>query len=236
MKRQQIQERIMLTTKSICTAVLLLALISSAHAHYVWLERDGGEAARAYFGEWQLDIREKAGGSLDRIKTPRAFIFSASRDLSIERRSDHLEIAAKGAGDVRLVESGLASREDKEKAGKTRTIYYARAGRTETVASLDLELVPTTSNGSNFVLLFRGAPLAKTSVKVFGPPKWEKPLDTDEQGRITVPTPWRGRYVLEVVHFDDKPGETGSDKFDRTRHIATLSFVNTKGQPWPAIP
>ena len=125
-------------------------LASIADAHYVWLERDGDGVARVYFGEWQLDIREKAGGLLDRIKAPRAFVASGSQELPIQRRSDHLEIAAKGAGDVRLVESGIPPREDKEKGGATRTVYYAKAGRSETAAKLDLELVPTTSNGNTF--------------------------------------------------------------------------------------
>jgi hypothetical protein len=211
-----------------------LMLVSAVRAHYVWLERDDDGVTRVYFGEWQLDIREKTGGLLDRIKIPRAFVSSANQDLPIQRRTDHLAIAFKGTGDLRLVESGIAPREDKKKGGATRTIYYAKAGRSETVAKLDLELVPTTSNGDTFVLLFRGAPLAKTTVTVYGPPKWEKPFDTDEQGRITVPTPWSGRYVLEVVYFEQKPGEAAGQKFDRSRHISTLSFVNAKGQPPPA--
>jgi hypothetical protein len=90
--------------------------------------------------------------------------------------------------------------------------------------------VPTASNGDTFVLLFRNAPLPKASVTVYGPPKWEKPLETDKEGRITVSIPWSGRYVLEVVYFEQKPGETEGQKFDRTRHIATLSFVSPKGE------
>ena len=217
-------------------ALWFLILASAVQAHYVWLERDGDGTTRVYFGEWQLDIREKTGGPLDRIKSPRAFLASANQDLPIQRRADHLEIASKGVGDLRLVERGIAPREDKEKGGSTRTVYYAKAGRSETVAKLDLELVPTTSNANSFVLLFRGAPLPKTAVTVYGPPKWEKPLETDEQGRITVPTPWSGRYVLEVVYFDQKAGESAGEKFDRSRHIATLSFVNPKGQRWSATP
>lgn len=101
------------------------------------------------------------------------------------------------------------------------------------MGKLDLELVPTTANSNTFVLLFRDAPLAKTNVTVLGPPKWEKPLRTDEQGRITVPAPWAGRYVLTVVYVEDKAGNTGSETFDRTRHVATLSFVQSDGPPWP---
>jgi hypothetical protein len=219
-----------LTRILFCSVLWSLTLGSAVQAHYVWVERDGDGMTRVYFGEWQLDIREKTGGLLDRIKTPRAFVSSANQDLPIQRRADHLAIVFKDTEDLRLVESGIPPREDEEKGGTTRTIYYAKAERSETVAKLDLELVPTTSNGDTFVLLFRGAPLPKASVTVYGPPKWEKPLQTDEQGRITVPTPWSGRYVLEVVYFEQKPGEAAGQKFDRTRHIATLSFVSTKGQ------
>ena len=44
--------------------LLTLFLVSSARAHYLWLERDGDGPARAYLGEWVEDIREKTGGML----------------------------------------------------------------------------------------------------------------------------------------------------------------------------
>jgi hypothetical protein len=50
------------------SAVLLLALSETAQAHFLWLERDGDGPARAYFGEWIDDIREKTGGLLDASK------------------------------------------------------------------------------------------------------------------------------------------------------------------------
>jgi hypothetical protein len=65
-----------------------------------------------------------------------------------------------------------------------------------------------------------------------GPPKWEKHLTTDEQGRIAVPTPGSGRYVLEVTYFEAKVGGSGNDKFDPTRHITSLSFVQRDRQAW----
>lgn len=219
---------------SLCSVVgLLLCAVGVVQAHFIWVEYDSNGPARAYFGEWAEDVREKAGGALDRIKTPHAFSISPHEPLPIERRADHLEIAIKGNSDIRLVENGMALRDNPREGGKTRTIFYARAGRSETVGKLDLELVPTTANSNTFVLLFRGTPLAKTNVTVLGPPEWEKPLRTDEQGRITVPTTWAGRYVLTVIYAEDKVGSTGGEHFDQTRHVATLSFMQPDGQPWP---
>ena len=216
----------------IVSAVLLLALSETAQAHFLWLERDGDGPARAYFGEWIDDIREKTGGLLDRFKAPRAYLGTSTEPLPVKRNDNNLEINAKGRGDVRFVDSSVPAREDKEKGGATKTIYYAKAGRTETAAKLDLELVPTTADGNTFVLIFSGAPLPKAELTIIGPSKWEKPLVTDEQGRVTLPTPWAGRYVLEVTHFDEKAGGSGEEKFNRTRHISSLSFVQQSGIRW----
>jgi hypothetical protein len=79
--------------------------------------------------------------------------------------------------------------------------------------------------------LFFGASLPKAELTIIGPSKWEKPLVTDEQGRVTLPTPWAGRYVLEVTHFEEKAGG-GEEKFHRTRHISSLSFVQRDGLRW----
>jgi len=212
-----------------------LSLINTAQAHYVWLEREGEGPAYAYFGEWVDDIREKAGGLLDRIKAPRAFLGESTTSLPIKRHEDKLEIVVKGQGDLRLVENSMAPRDDAEKGGRTKTIYYAKAGRSETVSKLDLELVPTEANGNRFVLLFFGSPLPKAELTIIGPPKWEKPLTTNEQGRVTLPTPWAGRYVLEVIYFEEKPGG-GDEKFDRTRHISSLSFTQQSGIKWTENP
>jgi hypothetical protein len=177
-------------------------------------------------------VREKAGGMLDRIKAPRVFVGAAVEPRPVKRNENHLEIQVKGRDDVRLVESGLAPRDDNQKGGKTRTVYYARHGRAEIVDKLDLEFVPTTPNGNRFLLLFNGNPLPKAEVTAYGPPKCGKRLATDDHGVFTLPTPWAGVYILEVIHFDEKAGAHGDYKFDRTRHVSTLSFVQKDGIRW----
>ena len=82
------------------------------------------------------------------------------------------------------------------------------------------------------MLIFSGAPLPKAELTIIGPSKWEKPLITDQQGRVTLPMPWAGRYVLEVTQFDEKAGNSGDEKYNRTRHISSLSFVPQNGIRW----
>jgi hypothetical protein len=219
--------------KTILTVAVFLSLSLAAPAlgHYVWFERDDDRPARAYLGEWIDDIREKTGGMLDRIKAPRVFLGASTEALPVKRHENHLEFQTNGRGDVRLVENSMPPREDKEKGGFTKTIYYAKAGRSETSARLDLELVPTAPNGDTLMLMFHGAPLPKAEVTIVGPSKWQKPLVTNDKGQISLPTPWAGRYVLEVIHFDEKAGGA-SEKFNRTRHISSLSFVQQDGIQW----
>jgi hypothetical protein len=143
---------------------------------------------------------------LDRIKAPRVFLGANTESLPVKRNENNLEFQTKGHGDVRLVDDSMPPREDKEKGGITKTIYHAKAGRSETAPKLDLEFVPMAPNGNILVLMFRGAPLPKAEVTIVGPSKWQKPLVTNDKGQITLPTPWAGRYVLEVTHFDEKAG------------------------------
>jgi hypothetical protein len=160
--------------------------------------------------------------------------FSSARTLKSCRSSgneNNLEFQTKGRGDVRLVDDSMPPREDKEKGGITKTIYHAKAGRSETAPKLDLEFVPMAPNGNILVLMFRGAPLPKAEVTIVGPSKWQKPLVTNDKGQITLPTPWAGRYVVEVTHFDEKAGGD-NEKFDRMRHISSLSFVHRDGIRW----
>lgn len=209
----------------------LCLLPAAAKSHFVWVERDAEGPARAYFGEWQYGEIEKTGGRLDKI-VPSATAGADKKALKQERREDHIALAVKGGGDVRLVESTQAPREDKKNGGFTRSIFQAKAGRAETAARLDLELVPVKAGGNDFVLMFKGKPLPKADLVVFGPPRWEKPLQTDAEGRVTVPTPWAGRYVLKASQLEPGAGTLNGAAYDRTRTTFTLTFVQPDGIAW----
>ena len=208
---------------------LLIAL--PAAAHQVWLERDG-QTVRAYFGEPVENVRERAGSYLDRIAAPRAFTSDPAATLPVTRQADSLDFTLPaGATDARLTDDSIAPF-GRPEAGRTKAIFLAREGRTETRGVMDLELVPVTAGGSTFTLLFRGQPLPRAEVTIVAPPRWERRLRTDAEGRVTVETPWAGRYVAETIHTEERAGGEGDGAYARIRYVSTLSFSVGEGIAW----
>lgn len=210
----------------------LVTLASTALAHQLWLERDG-DTARLYFGEPVENLRERSGALLDRITGPRVFGADPAAALPLTRREDHIAAALPaGTGDVRMIEDSIPPFGRAGAPDRLRAVMLAREGRSETRAAMDLELVPVTANGNDFVLMLRGQPLPRAEVTLVAPPRWERKLRTDAQGRVTFETPWAGRYVAEAIHTENTPGGTGDGAYARLRHVSTLSFTVSEGIAW----
>jgi uncharacterized GH25 family protein len=198
-------------------AIALMGSAGAAQAHFVWLERGAEGAAKAYFGEWADDVREKQDGLLGKVLVAPVVTAADGTVLKAsEKGADFVAFAASGKGDVRLAQPMQFK--------ETLVKYGAKVGRTDTQAKLDLELVPTAAGANSFVLNFEGKPLAKTEVTVFGPPKWEKRFWTDENGRIEITTPWPGQYVLEAAHVQEKAGEADGKSYAKIRYVSTTTF------------
>lgn len=213
-------------------ATALVTLASTALAHQLWLERDG-DTARLYFGEPVENLRERSGALLDRITGPRIFVASPSATLPLTRREDHIAATLPaGAGDIRMIEDSIPPFGRAGAPDRLRAVMLAREGRSETRAVMDLELVPVTANGNEFTLMLRGQPLPRAEVTLVAPPRWERKLRTDAQGRVTFETPWAGRYVAEAIHTENLPGGSGEGAYTRLRHVSTLSFTVAEGIAW----
>ena len=199
------------------SAIALMGAAGAAQAHFVWLERSAEGPAKAYFGEWADDVREKRDGLLGKIMVAPVVTGADGKALKASGEgADFLEFAAAGKGDVRLRQAYQFK--------DTLVQYGAKAGRADTEGKLDLELVPVAAGTNAFVLQFKGKPLAKTEVTVFGPPKWEKRFHSDENGRIEITTPWPGQYVLEAAHVEDKAGEADGKAYAKIRYVSTTTF------------
>ena len=203
-------------------SVFFFFCATSATAHNVWLERDGDGPARVYFGHIG-GMLEQHGGRLDIIKAEEV-LFPQGVVISHARLTDHISIKLRGEGDVALVEA-MTPRKSRTAEEIVRTIFLARAGRSETKPLLALDLVPEISEGNVFTLLCDGKPLAATKVKVYDPDYKEQTYMTDDSGQVTLETPRPGRYIALAAQILDQGGEVNGAGYQQTRYSMALSFM-----------
>jgi len=224
--------------KKLTMALAAMLACGAAQAHYLWIESgDGG--AKLYFGEAEVLLKEKSPGKLDNIKGPQAFAIDAAGNKStaaLTRTADHLAVSGKAATVV-VAEESLEVRDlSKHNLGIAKPNYYARHGQpADAAATLPLDVQ---SQGPNtFAVLYRGQPLKDAKVGIIAPNTWMQEHETDANGVVQINTPWRGQYVLHVLHVDKTPGEFGGKKYDNVRSHFTYTFVRTDGaDPGPAVP
>ena len=100
-----------------------------------------------------------------------------------------------------------------------------------------LDLVPaSTGNAREFQVLYRGQPLPRAKVEVIAPNTWVQEHQSGSDGKVRINTPWKGRYVVHVLHVDKQAGEFGGARYENLRNHMTLTFDQAEGtDPGPAI-
>lgn len=199
-------------------------LTAPAAAHEVWVERDGAGAARIYLGEPAEPVPAAGDPELHRLKTPLVFLSDPARPAATVRRANHLEAALGAAGDVRVRDDNIFAPWESDGV-TTGAIFYARAGRSDGAAKLDLELVPVRAGADEFTVQFRGRPVAGAKVNMITPDHWQKSVEADAGGRVAVPDMGKGRYVLAVSHSENAAGVVAGKPVGKLQHISTLTFV-----------
>lgn len=226
--------------KFIRTLIAAALLASGAvQAHYLWIE-SGDTGARLYYGEAEVLLKEKSPGKLDNIKGPHAFTVDAGgtkTTAAITRMPEYLAIAGKAPA-VLATEESLEVRDlGKYGLGTAKSNYYARNGQPASGIGAVLPLDVQAHGANAFTVLYRGQPLKDAKLEVIAPNTWMQEHTTDEHGVVHINTPWRGQYVLHLLHVDKTPGEFAGKKYDSLRNHFTYTFVKTDGaDPGPAVP
>lgn len=222
--------------------MLALATVSGpAQAHYLWLEPDDN-GARLYFGEADVLLKEKSPGRLDDIKGPRAFAPDAGgklKPVALDRKADHFALrgSEKNATTVISEESIEVKDLGKSGLGFAKSNYYARTGKAAGETGEPLTLDVKASGADGFTVLYRGQPLPNAKLEVIAPNTWMQEHRTDKQGKVRINTPWRGQYVIHVLHVDKTPGEFAGKHYDNLRNHFTYTFFHSEGNdPGPALP
>nr|WP_320049651.1 hypothetical protein [uncultured Desulfuromonas sp.] len=204
------------------TVLMILMTTSQLYAHNIWLERDGQGPVRVYFGHYDSGTVERSGERLDIIKAETLLPSGSLQDR--HRLQDHIALNVSTPGDVALVEATMP-RKSRTKQEIVRNIFMARCGNTQTIALLDLDLVPEAPNSNTFSLLLEGRPLAKTEITVYNPDRVKKVYITDDVGQVVIDATSNGRYLLLASSVLERSGMVEEIPYDKTRYILSLSFV-----------
>lgn len=211
-----------MTTLAIGAAMLMA---TSAAAHEIWLERDGSGPVRVYLGEPAEPVPPGGDPEFSKLQKPVVFTANPSTPAPLTRKADHIEAAVSGSGDVRATDDTVFEPWKGEGDAMEGAAFYARAGRTETKTALDLEIAPVTAGGDTFLVTYKGKPVADTAVNLINPERWSKSFKTDSAGRVTIPTEWKGRYLLAVSHPVEGAAKIGGKEVSKVYHTSTLTFV-----------
>lgn len=179
-----------------------------AHADYLWLQTDAGQA-RVHAGELRKPLEQLPALSDARVILPNGQPMSVKQDrFSVAESKGDLRYSATRAG-----------------ADGVLTYFQARYGRDDTRAVNSLELVPTTPGGNTFQLMFKGRPLAASQVNVDTSEGWQRTLTPASDGTVSFTPSFPGWYVLEVsARVDNGSVTLDGKKYTDVRHTATLSF------------
>ena len=157
-----------------CCASLLASGV--AQAHYLWLE-SGTKGAVLYYGEVDVQLKEKSPGKLDRMSGVQAFVSTGDqvKPVDINRTANHLAIASGKSPNVVALEESLGVADlSKYNLGIAKSNYYARLGQpfvSGTTSPLALD-IKQGNTANAFILLYRGQPLKNAKLEVIAPNTW----------------------------------------------------------------
>lgn len=216
-------------------ALALAAFLQSvpAQAHYLWLEQDKA-GGHLYFGEYEEMLRERSPGRLDEMPAPE--IRTVGRDgqplaVGATRETGGFAFSPPSRDATIVATEGAYAVKDWTRAGIgiVKPMFYARLigatpqPATQAASAMPLDILPTGKTGE-YRVMFRGAPLARTDVRIIAPNAWTREATTGEDGLVRFTFPWRGQYILHVVHLERTPGTFGGVPYEAVRHRATATL------------
>lgn len=220
-----------------CAAAALFAA-ASVSAHQVWIEQDA-TGARLFFGEFGENLREVSPGLLDKFGKPVAKKVSAQgvQQADVTKTASAFTIPLQAAkGESLIAEDATYPMWDIKGAQPGKGMYQPAARLVTDLSAqkpvLALDLVPTgvvTAESAELQAFFQGKPLPKAKVAVVTASGWAQEHHTDADGKFSVSLPWKGTYVMEVMHNGPAGERADGQKFDKASYVTSLTVVQDTG-------
>ncbi|MGQ0835285.1 MAG: DUF4198 domain-containing protein [Gammaproteobacteria bacterium] len=245
-----------------CRTLLLtacFAFAAAAQGHELWFEPDG-KGMVLFYGDFGVNMHERSPGGNDRWGQLTAIRVTPAGDQPVELTKQHDRFTgvprlAKGES---LVAYDEYYRIFEEKQGdKTVRLRWTPATRFvpdlgARPQKLKLDIVPTGKADGDEVELqvfYQSEPLADVPVHLWSTAGWRMERQTDAEGKVRFPLPWRGQYAAIVLRYRDEtpgvrnsavdpnnpliahPSATSQETYDAWSHTTLLSFEKRTGLP-----
>ncbi|OAM87790.1 DUF4198 domain-containing protein [Termitidicoccus mucosus] len=209
-------------------AILFAAAPVAALAHSVWIEDMAGSALVARFGDLGGPV-EKSPGYLDYLALPSAWVFDAEgkpSSFEVAKNADHFLFKSAAAAQPLLAETAFPVRGRPGQPG-VKPLFYLRwqppGAPVPPAPALTLDLLPAAGSPGDYIVWFRGKPLAGAKVVRHGLGEKEETFTADEAGRVKIPA-LPGVNLLTVSHREELAGFDGGRAYAGLGHNASLSW------------
>ena len=220
-------------TKQFLTFAIVLAVATTASAHFPFLVPDGADKGKAVFSDSLKP--DSAGVPVDKIAATKLAVIDNGKAAELtwthDKTANCYTFAVPGSGSrivIGTTDYGVLQRGD---AKPFHLRYYAKAifgdipaAEKATVGALaPLELVPVVEDGKlRFKVVAGGKAMAKVEVTVLVPGEDKSKVVVADDGGMTSGFEKSGMYGAYARMTEAKSGEIGGKKYDEVRNYATL--------------
>ncbi|WP_200977551.1 DUF4198 domain-containing protein [Echinicola sp. 20G] len=231
---------------SLLLALALFVNLGCAMAHALWIETEvvgkkgQQQEVKIFYGEYAEGMIEKVGDWYSDVKEFELWLIDPAGNktaLKTTEGEDHFTayFTPEMDGVYRLQIGHSAKDLGGDYIYQFNTASQVWVGKGQPTVkeetATDLALILTAQKEKSlktpleFKVLFKGEPQEGVSVSVVSPTGWAKTYETDEEGNVTVETPWKGQYIIEATDTEETSGEHYGAAYNFIWRCATQSII-----------
>ncbi|MDN3671040.1 DUF4198 domain-containing protein [Echinicola jeungdonensis] len=230
---------------SLLLAIGLLLNLGQVMAHALWIETEMSgkkgyeQEVKIYYGEYEEGMIEDVADWYSDVKDFKLWLVGPNgekTELETAAAEDHFKakFTPEMDGIYRLQISHSAKDLGGDYLYQFNTATQVCVGDSKAIElkgeKTDLALLLTTPAKKSlkkeleFKTFFKGSPKAEVKVAAVSPKGWTKEFESDENGELSIETPWKGQYIIEATYTQETSGEHHGAPYQFIWRCATQSI------------